>query len=212
MATMALFLDVGGVLATNGWDRNSRELAATTFGLDLQEMNERHGLTFGLYEAGKITLEQYLDRAVFYEERSFTRQQFRDFMLAQSRVFPEMIELVRALKARYKLKVALVNNEGRELNEYRIRSFQLGGFVDCFVSSCYVGMRKPDEGIFRMALDVAQVAPGEVAYLDDRLLFVQVAAGLGMRGIHHTAYLSTVAALAGLGLTLEGSPNALDMV
>src|SRR5450755_946518 len=124
MPITALFLDLGGVMLTNGWDRNSRELAAQTFGLDRKEMDDRHHLTFDTYEAGKLTLEQYLSRVVFYRERTFTEQEFLNFMLAQSKSFPEMIELVSTLKARYKLKVAVVNNEGRELNQHRIQTFQ----------------------------------------------------------------------------------------
>ena len=212
MPVTALFLDLGGVMLTNGWDRNSRELAAQTFGLDRKEMDERHHLTFDTYEAGKITLDQYLSRVVFYEERTFSRQEFRDFMYAQSKSFPEMIALVSTLKERYKLKVGVVNNEGRELNERRIQSFQLTSFVDFFVSSCFVHIRKPDEEIYRIALDIAQLPPGEIAYLDDRLMFVQVAQDLGIRGIHHTGYASTVAALAALGLSLDERPSALDLV
>ena len=202
MPVRALFLDVGGVLATNGWDRESRELAARTFGLDLKEMDERHRLNFDTYECGKLTLAQYLARVVFYRPRSFSEQDFREFMFAQSKPFPEMIELVRALKARYNLKVALVSNEGRELTEHRVPKFQLASFVDFFVSSCFVHLRKPDEEIYRLALDLAQVAPGEVAYVEDRALFAQVAEGLGIRAIHHVDYASTVVKLAELGLPL----------
>ena len=124
---------------------------------------------------------------------------------------PEMIELMRMLKARYKLKVAVVNNEGLELNQHRIQTFQLASFVDFFVSSCFAHVRKPDEDIFRMALDMAQVPPDEVAYLDDRLMFVQVAENLGIRGIHHTSYASTVKKLTALGLALEDPHGALDL-
>jgi len=212
MPITALFLDLGGVMLTNGWDRNSRELAAQTFSLDRKETDERHHLTFDTYEAGKLTLDQYLSRVVFYRERTFTPQDFRNFMFAQSRSFPEMLDLVRTLKARYNLKVAVVNNEGRELNEHRIRTFQLATFVDFFISSCFVHVRKPDADIYRIALDIAQVPPGEVAYLDDRLMFVQVAETLGIRGIHHTDYDSTTAKLAELGLPFDPRPTALDLV
>lgn len=199
----ALFLDIGGVLLTNGWDHQSRELAARTFGLDLDEMEGRHHLTFDTYEVGKISLEQYLSRVVFYRKRTFMRGRFRKFMFAQSRPFPRMIGLVRSLKARHGLKVAVVSNEGRELAEHRIRQFGLGGFVDFFISSCFVRLRKPDEDIYRMALDIAQVPAGEVVYIEDRPMFVQAAQGLGIRGIHHTGYESTRAGLAGAGLEVE---------
>jgi len=198
-----LFLDLGGVLLTNGWDRNSRELAAKTFDLDRKEMDERHHLTFDTYEVGKLTLEEYLTRVVFYEKRTFTEQEFRTFMFAQSKAYSEMIDLVRTLKAQYKLKIAVVNNEGRELNDARIQLFKLNSFVDFFISSCFVHVRKPDQDIYRIALDIAQVPPEQVAYLDDRLMFVQVAETLGIRGIHHTDYTSTCDKLSALGLKLE---------
>ena len=211
MAITTLFLDFGGVLLTNGWDRNARELAAKTFHLDPKEMDDRHHLTFDTYEVGKLTLDQYLSRVVFYEPRSFTEEEFRDFMFAQSKPFPEMIDLVRTLKAQYKLKIAAVNNEGRELNVRRIQTFKLASFVDFFVSSCFVHVRKPDEDIYRIALDIAQVPPEQVAYLDDRLMFVQVAEGLGIRGVHHTGYASTCAQLAAIGLKLEEPRSVLEL-
>jgi putative hydrolase of the HAD superfamily len=212
MPITTLFLDLGGVLLTNGWDRQSRELAAKTFDLDRKETDERHHLTFDTYEAGKLTLEQYLSRVVFYEKRNFTPQDFRDFMYAQSKAYPEMIELIRTLKAQYKLKIAVVNNEGRELNEHRIQSFKLNTFVDFFISSCFVHFRKPDEEIYRIALDIAQVPPEQVAYLDDRLMFVQVAEGLGIRGIHHIDYASTCGKLASAGLKLEERRTVVELV
>ena len=200
MPITTLFLDLGGVLLTNGWDRHARELAAQQFGLDRREMDERHHLTFDTYESGKLTLEQYLSRVIFYEPRSFTRDAFRDFMFAQSSAYPQMIELVRRLKDTYGLKIAVVNNEGRELNQHRINAFRLGEFVDFFISSCIVHVRKPDEDIYRIALEIAHVPPEQVAYLDDRQMFVQVAEGLGIKGIHHTGYEATVEKLKALGL------------
>jgi len=201
-AITTLFTDVGGVLGTNGWDRHMRQQAAQTFSLDYDEMNERHNLTFDAYEEGKLGLDEYLTRLVFYKERAFTRQQFQKFMFDQSQPFPQMLDLMRDLKARYRLKVATVNNEGRTLNEYRIRKLGLINFVDFFVSSCFVHIRKPDADIFRVALDIAQATPAQTVYLDDRAMFVEVAQGLGIQGIHHTRYETTRAALAELGLTL----------
>ena len=195
-----LFLDVGGVLLTNGWGHQSRALAAQTFALNLEEMEDRHHLTFDTYEVGKLTLEEYLDRTVFYEERPFTRDQFREFMFAQSQPYPEMIELVRKLKTRHGLRIAVVNNEARELNSHRIRTFKLNAFVDFFISSCFVRFRKPDADIFRLALDIAQVPAEQVVYIDDQPMFVQIAAGLGIRSIRHTDYQSTRAQLAAFGL------------
>jgi putative hydrolase of the HAD superfamily len=196
----ALFLDVGGVLLTDGWDHLARKRAATHFKLELAGMEDLHHLTFDTYEEGKLTLEEYLGRVVFYQKRPFTRAQFRHFMFAQSKPYPEMIELIRELKARYGLKIAVISNEARELNAYRIRKFKLAGFVDSFVSSSFVHVRKPDADIFRLALDIAQVPARQVVYIENTPMFVQVAEGLGIQSILHTNYKSTRAKLASLGL------------
>ena len=197
-----LFLDIGGVLLTNGWDREARRLAAETFALDLDDLNERHHLTFDTYEEGKLSLDGYLERVVFYEPRSFTPDEFRKFMLEQSRSYPEMIDLVCRLKSRYRLKVAVVSNEGRELTEFRIRTFGLGSFIDFFVASCFVHFRKPDADMYRIALDIAQVTPAQVLYIEDRSMFVEVAATLGIRGIVHRGHETTREELARFGLAL----------
>jgi len=202
MATQitTLFLDVGGVLLTNGWDRKARQAAAETFGLDLAEMDERHHLTFDTYEEGKLSLDSYLDRVVFHQERPFSQRAFREFMFAQSKPYPEMLELVRGLKTRHGLRVTVVSNEGRELTEHRIRAFRLDVLVDCFIASCFVHFRKPDTDMFAIALDVSQACPGQVAYIDDRAMFVEVARTLGIAGIHHTGIETTRRELAALGL------------
>jgi len=198
----SLFLDIGGVLLSNGWDRQMRKEAAEKFGLDFQEMDERHHLTYDTYEEGKLELAEYLRRVVFYTGRPFSPEEFKAFMFAQSQSKPEMIDLVRGLKRRYGLKVAAVSNEGRELTAYRVKKFSLGSFMDLFVSSCFVHVRKPDPDIYRIALDIAQVGPENVIYIDDRAMFVEIAADLGIRGIHHRGYDATRASLEELGLSL----------
>jgi putative hydrolase of the HAD superfamily len=124
-------------------------------------------------------------------------------MFAQSKPFTEMIELVRNLKAKYKLKVFVVSNEAREVNAHRIRQFKLDGFVDAFISSCFVHLRKPDADIFRLALDIAQVPVRQIVYIENTALFVQIAQGLGIRSILHTDYKSTCEKLAAFGLQPE---------
>jgi putative hydrolase of the HAD superfamily len=197
-----LFLDIGGVLLTNAWDNNIRKTAADKFGLNFDEMNERHHLTFDTYEEGKLNLDEYLQRIVFYQERPFSREEFRAFMYAQSQPFPEMIELVRRLKSQYSLRVAAVSNEGRELTEYRVQHFNLGSIIDFFIASSFVHYRKPDADMYRIALDIAQVIPQQVVYIDDRPMFVEVAQSLGIRGIIHKDYESTRKILETMGLAL----------
>jgi putative hydrolase of the HAD superfamily len=195
-----LFLDIGGVLLTDGWNHHARRRAAKAFDLDFSEMEDRHRLTFGTYEEGKLTLKEYLGRVIFHQKRSFTPGQFWNFMADQSKSFPEMIDLVRELKVRHKLKIAVVSNEARELNSHRIRKFKLNEFVDFFVSSCFVHFRKPDGEIFRLALDIAQVPAQQIVYIENTPMFVQIAEGLGIRGILHTDHKSTRAKLASFGL------------
>jgi putative hydrolase of the HAD superfamily len=199
-AITCVFLDIGGVLLTNGWDHHARKRAVRHFKLELAEIEDRHHLTFDTYEEGKLTLEEYLSRVVFYQKRPFTRAQFRRFMFAQSKPYPEMMGLARGLKSKYGLKLVVVSNEGRELNAHRIREYKLDRLVDSFISSCFVHVRKPDADIFRLALDIAQTPAQKVLYIEDTPMFVQIAQGLGIRSILHTDYRSTCAKLASFGL------------
>jgi Predicted hydrolase (HAD superfamily) len=200
----ALFVDIGGVLLTDGWGHGSRKLAAKAFNLNPEEMETRHNQVWDTYELGKLNLEDYLNRVVFYQKRPFTRSQFQKFMFAQSKPYPQMIDLVRRIKVKHGLKIVVVSNEARELNAYRIRKFKLDGFVDSFISSCFVHVRKPDADIFRLALDIAQAPARQVVYIENTPMFVQIAEGLGIRSILHTDYRSTCARLAAFGLQNDG--------
>lgn len=196
----ALFLDIGGVFLTNGWDTQARKEAANEFSLDFEELNGRHRIIFDAYESGKTSLDEYLDLLIFYEKRSFSKQALKDFMMEKSQAYPDMIALVSALKHKYHLRTIAVNNEGRELNEYRIKQFGLKNFIDVFASSCFVHARKPDKDIYQFALDLAQVDPAETIYVDDRPVFIQAAERLGINTIHHTDTAQTEIAFAQFGL------------
>jgi putative hydrolase of the HAD superfamily len=198
-----LFLDIGGVLLSNGWGHEFRQRAAVHFHLDADDMEERQGLMFVTYEEGRITFDEYLDRVVFYTNRNFTHTEFSDFMCSLSTPDLEMIAFIKKLKLQYGLKIIAVSNEARELNTYRINNFKLNEIFDFFVSSCYVHLRKPDAAIFRLALDGAQVPADEIVYIDDVQMFVNVATDLGITSIRHTVYLTTLKALANLGLTIK---------
>jgi len=197
-----LFLDIGDVLLSNGWGYESRQAAAKAFDLDYGEMQSRHKLLMATYEEGKLSLNEYLNRVIFYKERPFTPERFSKFMFDQTTPDKEMIELMRLLKEKYHLKIAVINNEARELNEYRINKFQLNKFVDFFISSCFVHLRKPDADIFQLALDIAQVSPENALYIEDTQIFVDIARNFGIRSIKHINYLSTSTELASFGLAL----------
>jgi putative hydrolase of the HAD superfamily len=198
-----LFVDVGEVLLTNGWDHLARKRAAKHFKLDWADMDERHRLVFETHEEGRLPFEEYLDWVVFYEKRAFTRNQFRDFIFAQSKPYPRMIKLITELKAKYGLKIVIVSNESREVNAYRISTFKLDQLVDTFISSCFVHIRKPDLRIFRLALDLAQTPAAQAVFIDNTPMFVQIAKDLGIRGILHVDYESTRAKLASFGLETD---------
>lgn len=195
-----LFLDIGGVLLTNGWDKDARKEAAEEFSLDYRDMSARHKKAFPAFEKGRITQDDYLERVVFTQERDFSLGRFKEFMFSRSRPYPEMIGLFRNLKARHGLTVAALSNEGRELTEYRVRKFELGSLFDFFVSSCFVHLRKPDARIYRLALDLAQVPADQVVYVEDRPGFVEAATAQGIRAIRHVDYATTRSSLEGIGL------------
>jgi putative hydrolase of the HAD superfamily len=201
-AIRALFLDVGGVMLTNGWDSKVRRALADRFNLDLQDFESRHHLTFDTYEEGKISFDVFLERTVFYKPRDFTPADFKKFVSDYTQPFPDMIDLFTRLKAKHNLKIAVVSNEGRELTFDRVRRFNLKSFVDFFIVSSFVHLRKPDTDIYRLALDVAMLEPNQVAYIDDRAMLVEVAAKMGIIGIQHSEYDSTKERLAALGLPL----------
>jgi putative hydrolase of the HAD superfamily len=180
-----LFWDIGGVILTNGWDRGSRKEAANTFHLDWEEFQDRHDLSFPAFDSGQITLNEYLDRTLFYRPRGFTREEFTAFMFAQSNEFPETRAILDKLTTSRKYFVGAINNEPLELNQYRIEAFDLRRNFLVFFSSCYVRSRKPEELIFRVALEVTQRKPEQCLFIDDRLLNLEAPRRLGMNTIHH---------------------------
>ena len=187
-----LFSDVGGVLLRNGWGHESRMAAAKKFKIDYDEMDVLHDFIFNIWEMGKISIDDYLDTVVFHEKRDFSREEFKEFMLAQSVLLPDTLPWLIDWKNKHEnIKVISINNEPRELNQYRIDKFNLHNFFDAFISSCEVGMRKPDPGIFLLALGIAQAKPEECIYFDDRIMLVEAAKKTGIQAYHHSDFEST---------------------
>lgn len=182
----ALFLDIGGVLLTNGWGTNSRKEAAKTFGYNFEEAEKRHHLMYSTHELGKLSLESYIE----FTYPSVAVEDYEQFMYEQSKPYPDMLELMKELKEKHGLKIGVVSNEGQELTTYRVENWLIS-FVDFFCVSGFVGYRKPDPDIFHLATNAAQIPPQETAYIDDREVFATMASRLGFKGIHHTAIEST---------------------
>ena len=187
----ALFWDVGGVLLTNAWDREQRERALAQFNLDEEEFHDRHAMVVSSLERGKISLDEYLQRTIFYRARPFTPDAFKQYIVSLSKPQADVLEFARKLSASGKFLMATINNESTELNLYRINHFGLREIFTLFVSSCFVGLRKPEEGIYRLALAITQKSPEECCFIDDRALNLESARALGM----HTIAMQTLADL-----------------
>lgn len=190
-AFKALFIDVGGVLLTNGWDRSCREKAADHFKMDFAEMEKRHALAYDIYESGKISLQNYLDLILFYQQRPFSPEKFEQFMRSLSQPFPDMLAWVSGLRKKNGLKCVLLSNEGRDLMEYRIEKFELNQCADFFVCSAFVHLRKPDPAIYQLALDLIHAQASQVIYLDDRPLLVETSKKLGFCSLQHINFETT---------------------
>lgn len=178
-----IFWDVGGVLLTNAWDRAQRKRALDQFQLDPAEFGDRHEMVVSSFERGKISFDEYLDRTVFYRPRTFTRDSFKEYVLSLSQPKPGALELARELARSGRYFMSTINNESTELNRYRIETYGLREIFSLFVSSCFVGLRKPEEGIYRLALEITQRVPENCCFIDDRALNLESARRLGMHTI-----------------------------
>ena len=179
----AMFWDVGGVLLTNAWDRNQRERALEQFKLDEAEFHDRHEMLVSSLERGKIGFEEYLDRTIFYRPRPFAREVFKDYVFSLSQPHRDVLALAEQLAKSGKYFMGTINNESKDLNLYRIQTFGLKEIFSLFVSSCFVGLRKPEEGIYGLALELTQKSPENCCFIDDRDLNLETARRLGMHTI-----------------------------
>jgi putative hydrolase of the HAD superfamily len=199
----ALFWDNGGVILTNGWDREARKRAAEKFHLDWDEFSDRHELMLNAFETGQANLDQYMQRTVFYRPRDFKPEDFRAFMFEQSQPFPEALEFCGRISASRKYIMAALNNESREINEYRIRQFKLKNYFEVFFSSCYLGVRKPDIAIYQRVMEIMQRQPSACVMIDDRELNLECARELGLQTIHVKNLDQLKQDLAKLGITAD---------
>ena len=202
-----LFWDNGGVILTNGWDRDSRQKVAAKFGLDWPEFEDRHELVLNAFETGQMTLDEYLRRTVFYRQRSFSEQQFKDALFSQSQPIPDSLAFLGSLARPRRYRMASLNNESLEVNEYRIEKFKLRDYFEAFFSSCYLGVRKPDVAIYRLALKITQASPDECVLVDDRGLNLECARELGMHTIQFQNVQQLRSELAKLGITADNGTS-----
>ena len=196
---------MGGVLGTNGWDHEERAAAAAKFGLDPEEFRIRHELVVTAFETGRLSLEDYLQRTVFYRPRGFTFEAFHDFMFGRSKPYQETLAVMEGVARSNRWLLATLNNESLELNEHRIRAFGLRKIFKLFLTSCFLGVKKPDAAIYRLALQLTQVEPGECVFIDDRALNLEGAARAGMHTIRFQEAAQLVGELRQLGVKAGGA-------
>jgi putative hydrolase of the HAD superfamily len=198
-----LFWDNGGVILTNGWDRGSRQKAVEKFKLDWADFEDRHELLLNAFECGQATLDEYVRRTVFYRERPFTQGQFKQFMFEQSQALAEALAFLKKLAKAKRQMLAALNNESLEINDYRIKTFGLRDCFSAFFSSCYLGVRKPDRGIYSLALKITQRDPAECVLIDDRGLNLECAREMGMHTIQYKDVTQLRGELEKLGVTAD---------
>jgi len=197
----ALFWDVGGVLLSNAWDHEQRQRALAHFALDEVEFDDRHQMLVSSFERGTINLQEYLERTIFYRPRSFTLPAFKEYMFSMSQPDAKALELAQEIAGSGKYLMSTINNESKELNLFRIQTFGLRDIFSLFVSSCFVGLRKPEDGIYRLALEITQRPPEECCFVDDRQLNLDSAARLGMQVIQMESVEQLRRDLQKLGVT-----------
>ena len=186
-AITTLFFDIGGVCLSNGWDHEQRQAIARQFGFDYEAFDSRHRQIVDSLERGFLSLDDYLNWTLFYEPRPFLPADVRKAIEQLSTPIEETLALVRQLRASGRYQLMTINNESRELNEYRIQRFGLRDIFSAFFTSCYLGLIKPQPEHYRRALQISQRSPDECLYIDDRPMNVEVARILGMRPIHFTS-------------------------
>lgn len=197
------FFDIGGVLGTNGWDRNDRKEAADAFGLDLEEYTRHHDAVVPAFEEGLITIDQYLDRTVFVRPRSFTPEDFKAFMYRQSKPFGDAIAIAREIATTGRTRLCTASNEADELSRYRIRFFGLIGIFDTFIASCWIGIRKPSPGFYQRILAITAARAEDSLFIDDREENVAAAQALGFYAIHYQSPDQLRRKLVAAGLELN---------
>ncbi len=181
--TRTLFFDIGGVLLTNGWDTGARKRAAETFGIDYPEFQTRHEMLKTAFETGRLSLDAYMKKTVFHRERSFSPEEFRQFMFDSSQVLGDTLEWVRTLADSGNYRLFTLNNESRELHENRVSRFGLAPIFRSFLTSCYLGQVKPDEDMYVNALGIAGCSEANAVFIDDRPLNIEPAHTLGLNAV-----------------------------
>lgn len=196
-----IFWDIGGVLLTNGWDKDQRADVLGRLGVDLEDYESRHDAANFYWERGLSTAKCFFDQTVFTRPRDFTFEDLWLQVCAESKILhPECFDILRVLAADGRFKVATLNNESRELNEHRLHAFPLQFYFDYFVCSGYVHEMKPDAAIYRSAIEISGYRAEQTLFIDDKQENCEAAMELGMKAIRFESPAQLKGALAQLGI------------
>ncbi len=200
----AILFDVGGVLLTNGWDHTERQAAYAHFGLneaEVAEIEARHAGPYDLLERDALTLDEFLAEVIFFKARGFTAEDFQRVMLEQSKLLGDSgLAVLRELAGHGDWLLGLLNNESRALHQFRMDRFGIAAYVDVQLSSCYLGLRKPEAAMYQRAVDILGCGPERILFIDDRTVNTSAAEELGITAIVFTGEASLRLRLAELGV------------
>ncbi|MBS1988866.1 MAG: HAD-IA family hydrolase [Cyanobacteria bacterium SZAS LIN-3] len=197
-----IFFDVGGVLLNDGWNHISRKNAADEFGLNFEELENKHAPLADDLDTGKLSVNEYIDKAIFYQPRKFSKSDFYQFMKEQSVAKEDSIALAATLAAQKKYLMATINNESTDLNNFRIEKFKLAPYFSAFFSSCFMGLKKPDQAIFDRVLSITQKKAPETVFIDDRENNLVAPRSLRMNTIRFESVQQVTKELAELGVII----------
>ena len=196
-----ILFDVGGVLLTNGWDHCERADVLRKFSLDAAEFEARHPKANDAWEKDAISARDYLDATVFYTPRSFNHDDFLEAVFAESVPLADSaLPVLEEVAGAGRWLVGSLNNEAREPNEYRFAKYGLRDYFEVALSSCYLGLRKPEPAIYKRAIDILGSPAERILFIDDRKGNVEAAQGAGIHAVQFTGEKDLREKMAELGV------------
>jgi HAD superfamily hydrolase (TIGR01509 family) len=201
-----IFWDLGGVVLTNGWDPGQRKRVLSRLGVNLEAYEELHDRANYYWERGLLTAKDFFSQTVLLPnpKLDLTFDMLWPQVCAASKVLhPECLDMLAELKQMGRYRIATLNNESRELNEYRLDAFKLRSLFDYFICSGYVHEMKPNLGIYKSAIDISGFAASSALFIDDKPENCAAAEAVGMHAIRFESPAQLCTALVEYGIQLQ---------
>jgi putative hydrolase of the HAD superfamily len=185
-----IIFDIGGVIEDFAEQRYV-DYICRRLHLDKKEFGDELFRILPSAEEGRISTKEMLERVGLLFGISFRKLEWSDSMRRLATMNMPVVRLVNALHARYRL-VLLTNVS---ISRY-MENVEMGFFrkVECdrVYASCYLGMSKPWQEIYRYVLEKEKVAPKDVIFIDNMLVNVKGARKVGIKGIQFVGYRQLV--------------------